>query len=129
MENSVVKEVGTVLGSELKGDVAAAVEVVSNGVVVLVVVVRASGVVSRGELVGREAVMAEVGLIPGAAEDVCACTTEVLVVSASLVVTCSGVDVTVGLNWFRVVAEVLRLELSAVVDRIVEVVTSGEVSG
>lgn len=128
VENSVVKAVGTVLDSVVKVDVAAAVEVVSNGLVVLVVVVRAGEVVSGAELVGREEAVAEVGLGPGAPEDICVRATEVVVFSAPSEVTCSGVDVTVWLDWTGEEAEVFRLEISAVVDRIVEVVTSGDVS-
>lgn len=88
VENSVVMEVGTVLGSELEVDVAAAVEVVSKWVVMLVVVVRAGELVSRVELLGREEVgVAEVGLVPEEEDAVCGST---VVVAALISVTGMG---------------------------------------
>ncbi|RMC00865.1 hypothetical protein DUI87_22550 [Hirundo rustica rustica] len=129
VENSIVMEVDTVLGSAVEADVEkAAVDVVSNEVAMVGVVVRAGEVASGVELLGRAEVVAGVGLVPGAVDDVCARTAEVALVPVPSVVTWSGEDVSGRLDWLGVVAEAFRLELSTVLESIVVVFPSGDVS-
>ncbi|RMC00835.1 hypothetical protein DUI87_22542 [Hirundo rustica rustica] len=128
VENSIVMEVDTVLGSAVEADVEAAVDVVSKEVAMVGVVVRAGEVASGVELLGRAEVVAGVGLVPGAVDDVCARTAEVALVPVPSVVTWSGEDVSGRLDWLGVVAEAFRLELSTVLESIVVVFPSGDVS-
>ncbi|RMC00873.1 hypothetical protein DUI87_22558 [Hirundo rustica rustica] len=64
VENSIVMEVDTVLGSAVEADVEAAIDVVSKEVAMVGVVVRAGEVASGVELLGRAEVVAGVGLVP-----------------------------------------------------------------
>lgn len=129
VENSIVLEVATVLGSAVEENVAAEVEAVSSGVGLLGLVLRAAEVVCAGELRGRAEVVAEIGLVSGEEDDVCAGGVLVTVVSVASAVTRREVDFSAGVDWIGVVAEAFRLELSAVLDTTVELVTSGDVSG
>lgn len=109
----------------------AAVELVSRTLLLVgVVVVKAGEVISRVELRGTAEVVAEVGLVPGTEDIVSA---KPVVVAPPIFVTGIATwppgDVPTRLDWIGVVAEVLRLDLSPVADKIVEVVTCEDVSG